>query len=477
MKLPVLPALPRVSLQSFPGEGAVDYVTARVGRKARVLASPPVGSDLRPIFGERGLPLIGVTLNVLRHGEDEGRAMSAKYGDVYWSRAFGTTVVWAVGPDAVQEVLTNKGKVYSQSGWVYFIGPFFTRGLMLLDGQEHLLQRRVMQEAFTRPRLESYLSQMQSVVDATLPTWAVDEPILMFPAIKKTSLDIATAVFMGASPSDESQHLIDAFLDTVRAGTGLIRFEVPGLPGLAWNRGLRGRKILEDYFRALIPAKRSSEDQDLFAVLCRVESDEGVRFTDEDVVNHMIFLMMAAHDTSTITATSMVYYMAKHPEWQERARAESIALSGTPLDLGAIEKLETLDLIFKEAMRLVAPVPAMVRRTTEDTDRVGHYVPAGTIVSVFPVATHLLDELWTKPDDFDPTRFAEPRLEQKAHRFGSVPFGGGAHKCIGMVFGGAEVKLLVHEMLLRYTFEVPTDYELEWDQTSLAMPTDVGHER
>jgi cytochrome P450 len=53
-----------------------------------------------------------------------------------------------------------------------------------------------------------------------------------------------------------------------------------------------------------------------------------------------------------------------------------------------------------------------------------------------------------------------------------VPFGGGAHKCIGMVFGGAEVKLLVHEMLLRYTFEVPTDYELEWDQTSLAMPTD-----
>ena len=89
-----------------------------------------------------------------------------------------------------------------------------------------------------------------------------------------------------------------------------------------WNKGLAGRRKLEAYFRELIPAKRASDHEDLFAALTKIETDDGFRFSDEDVVNHMIFLMMAAHDTSTITATAITYYLAKHPEWQEKARAE-----------------------------------------------------------------------------------------------------------------------------------------------------------
>lgn len=454
------------------GFGLLDSLTERIGTAGEPLAEPPPGSGLKPVMGERGLPGLGKTVEVILHGQESALGYYAKYGPVTWSNAFGTRIVWAVGPDAVQEVLTNRSKSFSQSGWEYFLGPFFTRGLMLLDGQEHLMHRRIMQVAFTRTRIVAYQDQVQAVIDATLPGWSTDGPMLMYPAIKNISLEIATRIFMGAEPSAESQALVEAFEDVVRAGTGYIRRGVP-LLRTRWNRGLTGRQKLEKYFRDLIPAKRASFDDDLFAALCRVETEEGEKFTDDDIVNHMIFLMMAAHDTSTITATAMVYYLAKYPEWQDKCRAESVALGDHgQIQVDDLEALEALELIFKEAMRLVAPVPAMVRKTTADVDLVGHYVPSGTIVSVAPGATHELGDFWINAQDFDPLRHQEPRNEHKQHRFGYVPFGGGAHKCIRMAFGSAEVKALVHKMLLRYRFEIPADYEIQWDHTSLVVPTD-----
>jgi len=461
----------KATLLHFPGDGLLDATQSRIGTTPVALAEPPPGSGLEPVMGERGLPLIGKSLEMIREGEQASRRFQAKYGDVFWSRAFGTNMVFAVGADAVQVILQNKGKVFSQDGWVYFIGPFFTRGLMLLDGEEHHLHRRIMQEAFTRPRLEAYQTQVQDIIDRTVPSWPTGQPMAMYPAVKQMSLDVATEVFMGAEPSDETHALTEAFIDTVRAGTGLIRTEVP-LLRTRWNKGLAGRRKLDAYFRRLIPAKRASQDTDLFAALCHIESADGLKFSDDDVVNHMIFLMMAAHDTSTITATAMAYYLAKHPEWQEKARAESLALGTARPTIDELDSLATLDLVFKEAMRLVAPVPALVRRATEDTELLGRFVPKGAIINVVPGALHLLGDHWVNADEFDPLRYTEPRDEHKAHRFGYVPFGGGAHKCVGMAFGTNEVKALLHTMLTTYKFEVPADYEIEWDHTSLVVPTD-----
>ena len=463
--------LKKPTLLHFPGDRLLSAAGERIGTKGVALAEPPAGSGLRPIMGERGLPVVGKTLEMIREGWDSSPVMFEKYGEVFWVRAFGTRVALAIGPDAAQEVLQNKHKVWSQSGWEYFIGPFFTRGLMLLDGQEHLLHRRIMQEAFTRPRLEAYQGRIEAIIARTVPSWPTDEPMLMYPAVKSLSLDVATEIFMGTAPDGETQGLTQAFIDTVRAGTGLVRTRVPVLK-TRWNKGLDGRQVLDAYFRKQIPAKRASTDDDLFAALCHVETDDGMKFSDDDIVNHMIFLMMAAHDTSTITATGMSYYFAKHPEWQEKARAESLALGTATPTIDELESLTTLDLVFKEAMRLVAPVPALVRRATEDTELVGRYVPKGTMVVVAPGAIHTVGDHWVNVSDFDPLRHAEPRNEHKIHRYGYIPFGGGAHKCIGMAFGTNEVKALMHAVLTTYELEIPDDYEIEWDHTSLVMPTD-----
>ena len=459
------------SLQHFPGDQALGRLTERYGVAARPLAEPPAGSGWEPIMGEPGLPVIGKTVKMLREGQANTVEFYEKYGTVFWVGSFGQKMVYVLGAEEAQQVLTNKAKVWSQSGWEFFIGPFFNRGLMLLDGQEHLLHRRIMQEAFTRPRLEAYLTQINVLIDETVPAFPSDEPILMFPAVSRSHWTSPRRCSWGPSTARRPTSSPRAFIDTVRAGTGFVRAGVPGMPFLRWNKGLSGRKVLEDYFRPLIAAKRASSDTDLFAVLTHVETEDGHRFSDDDIVNHMIFLMMAAHDTSTITASTMAYYLAKNPEWQVRARAESHTVGDGPVDLGMLEKLETLDLVFKEAMRLVARClpscvgPPRTPRSAESSCR-----PAPSSAS-FPGDPHPSRPLGS-PDDFEPERFTEPRSEDKAHRFQSVPFGGGAHKCIGMAFGTAEVKALLHKMLLEYTFEVPTDYEVEWDYTSLVVPTD-----
>ncbi|RZS34405.1 cytochrome P450 [Herbihabitans rhizosphaerae] len=436
--------------------------------RPRVLADPPPGSGLRPVVGDVGLPFLGHSLEMLRIGLPYVHSRHQEYGEVTWSRGFGANTVSAIGGDAVQEVLANKDKAFSQRGWEYFIGPFFRRGLMLLDFGEHLHHRRIMQQAFTRPRLSGYLGGIASLARQRIADWPAGEAFEVFPAVKTLSLDIATEVFMGHEGED-TVRLTDAFVDTVRAGTAILRAPVPG--GRWWS-GLRGREVLERYFRAEIPGKRAGAGEDLFSALCHSESEDGHTFTDDDVVNHMIFLMMAAHDTSTITTTAAMYYLALHPEWQDAVREESLAAGDEPLDVDGVESLRALDLVVREALRLVAPVPWLLRKTVADTQLCGYYVPADTLVTIYPGINHLLPEYWTHPEWFDPERFSEERREDKSHRYAWMPFGGGVHKCIGMMFGTLEVKTLLHELVRRYTWSVPPGYRVRWDPMALPRPVD-----
>ena len=467
------PQVRRPTLRDFPGDDLALGLMDRIGADARPLAAPPAGSGLAPVMGQPGLRYVGTTLQMLRSGMGGSvAARRERFGPVFWAWSFGRRTVTVASPEGAKQVLTTKARSYSQSGWAYFIGEFFNRGLMLLDGQEHLLHRRIMQEAFTRPRLESYAATFTEQIAHEVAGFPTDAPFLLSPAIRDLSLGVASTVFMGADQHD-ADHLTTAFVDAVRAGTGLVRTKVPGMGFLRWNKGLAGRAVLEDYFRERIPAKRRAEDEtDLFSALCHVTTDDGESFSDDDIVNHMIFLMMAAHDTTTITATAVAYYLAKHPELQERARAESEALRGQPLTLEALDTLSIIELVFFEAMRLVAPVPGLIRETVEDTDVLGHYIPRGTLVAVIPDGVHRAPEAWTDVEEFDIDRFLEPRQEQKSHRFAHLPFGGGAHKCIGMAFGTAEVRTIIHNLLLNHRIEIPDDYVLEWDHTSLVVPVD-----
>ncbi|MET8776696.1 cytochrome P450 [Nocardia sp. NPDC004654] len=430
----------------------------RYPTRVRPLAEPPADSGLRPTLGDFGPPGIGYTLHTLADPIEFARSRFERFGPVQWMGVLGRPVVTVGSPEAFEVVMLDRDKVFSaQRGWEWLIGPFFRGGLLLRDFDEHLFHRRIMQQAFTRPRLVGYLELTTPLLRDGIQKWrpATDFPV--YSAIKKLLLRQATEVFAGAVLGSEGTKLEHAFEDAVHGGTALVRAD---LPGGVWARGLRGRRVLEEYFRRELPVKRAGRGNDLFSVLCRASTVEGHTFTDDEVVQHMIFVMMAAHDTSTIASAMLVHELGRHPDWQERLRAESLALGKDSLDYDDLDRLPALDMAFKEALRMYAPVAQQARETLRDTDILGHYVPKGTLIMCGPYTMMRTDEFWRDPAAFDPERFAPERREDKAHRFAWSPFGGGAHKCIGLYFGGMTVKAVLHQMLLRYRWTVPADYQV-----------------
>ncbi|MGH8458319.1 MAG: cytochrome P450, partial [Nevskiales bacterium] len=393
----------------------------------------------------------------------------ARYGEVSWTKAFGERFIGLLGPDANQFVYQNRGDLFASSGWEFFLANFFHRGLMLLDFDEHRMHRRIMQAAFQREALEGYLALMNPGIESGLAGWQTGEKFKVFDHLKALTLDLASEAFIGHAPGPEAAKLNKAFLDTVRAPTDIIRYP---LPFTRWRRGVIGRRVLEEFFRARLPAKRASTDADLFARLCHARTEEGEQFSDDDVISHIIFVLMAAHDTSTITLTNMIYHLARQPVWQERLREESRALGKTALDYDDLSKLTGMTLVMKEALRLCAPVPAMPRRSVRECEFKGFRIPAGHLIQVSPWFSHTMPEYWTEPLCFDPERFSESRAEDRQHPFLWIPFGGGAHKCIGLHFGEMEVKAVLHQLLLRYRWSVPEGYVMKQDFTSLPIPKD-----
>ncbi|HWU32513.1 MAG TPA: cytochrome P450 [Marmoricola sp.] len=394
------------------------------------------------------------------------------YGPVAPLNMTGELGVMLLGPDAVGAVLQNRDKAFASGpGWSKVVGPFFTGGLMLTDFEEHHRHRRIMQEAFTRDRLARYTQAMQPAIEAGMAGWGDEPSFQSYWRTKQLALDIAAQIFMGGA-DDTTQEEMDrvnrAFIDCVQAASGIVRANVPFT---RWGRAYRGRAVLEDFLRHYLPQKRAHETEDMFSVLCHIATEDGERFSDDDVINHMVFLMMAAHDTSTITTTTILRLLGQHPDWQQRCRQESLALGDLP-SMEEIEGLRSIDLVMKEALRLHAPVPVLMRRTIKETVVEGVRIPADTDAVVAMQFSHTMDRYWTNPSDFDPERFTEERHEDRSHRFAWTPFGGGVHKCIGLYFGGLEVKSIVHRLLRTYEWHIPSTYVVPIDNHSSPFPKD-----
>ncbi|MGZ4451866.1 MAG: cytochrome P450 [Nocardioides sp.] len=419
---------------------------------------------------DKGLPFLGRAFDYAKDPDALMRHQWETYGPVSPFNALNEMRVMVLGPDAIAEVFANKDRAFA-NGWEKIVGPFFHRGLMLIDFDEHKGHRRIMQEAFTRPRLDAYTRAMQPAIAKGLEAWGDGGDIKSYWKLKQLTLDIAADIFMGGA-ADTSQAEMDkvnkAFIACVQAAAGIVRGDVPGT---RWGKAYKGRKVLEEFLKHYLPAKRATATDDFFSVLCHVEDEDGERFDDQAVIDHMIFLMMAAHDTSTITTSTMLQLLGQHPEWQDRCRAESMALGDQPT-MEEVEGLAALDLVMKEALRLNPPVPAIARKTVKDTVVQGVRIPAETDVFVGVKLSHILEDYWTNPMVFDPERFSEARREDKSHRLAWEPFGGGVHKCIGLYFAGIEVKSIMHRLLRTYRWTVAPGYQPPMDNHSLPFPKD-----
>jgi cytochrome P450 len=377
--------------------------------------------------------------------------------------------VFLFGPDANRAVLLDRdGILSSREPWMLIMGTIFPNGLLLRDGAEHRHHRKIMHETFKRPVLREYVERMNPAIHGNLARWPGGGRLHAFDAFKALTLDIAASIFVGVDLGRESRRMNEAFEAMVAAAMPGPRFPFFG----RHHRGVVGRRFMLELLGGMLEKKRGDAGGDLFSRLCRARSETGEFFSDADVLDHMVFLMMAAHDTTTSTLTSLTWELAKHPEWQERIREESFALGEPFPDFDALDRLDSLTFAMQETLRRYPPLPVIPRTTLRDFEWEGYRIPAGTMVVVSPIHTHYMPEWWDAPERFDPERFGPARAEHERHTHSWIPFGGGTHMCIGRRFAEAQVRLVAHQLVRRYRWSVPAGYQMPVQQAPISKPVD-----
>ncbi len=427
-------------------------------------------SDTDNIPGEDGWPIIGNTFKMLADPHAFAAGMHAKYGPIYRNRAFGGRAVSLLGPDANELVMFDRDKVFSsEQGWGVVLNQLFPRGLMLMDFDEHRVHRKTLSIAFKPEPMKLYADALNNGIAARIAQWK-GTSFDFYPAIKKLTLDLAAVSFLGLPWGPEADKVNQAFVDMVQASVAVIRRP---LPGTKMGRGVAGRKFLLDYFGKEVPKRRASDAQDMFSQICRATDDDGKLLSDDEIIDHMNFLMMAAHDTITSSATVMTMLLGQHPEWQEKLRAEmnGIGVNGDMLPYEKLNDLVLTDYAFKESLRLIPPVPSIPRRAIKDFTFNGYTIKAGTGVNINPAWTHRLAEYWPEPTKFDPMRF-EPAQVKARHKYAWVPFGGGAHMCLGLHFAYMQIKILMWHMLRSGTIMLPPGSGDKWQAWPIPQPKD-----
>lgn len=421
---------------------------------------------------DKGLPLVGYTLHFMHDTLDLTFRLQRRNGNVFRTRQF-LDVVTLLGPDAAQFVLQDRDDRFSSAdGWAFFVGKLFEGAIMAMDDPRHRIERRIMQQAFKKPALSSYVEKMAPYMTERLSRWDASDRFLVFPHVKKLTLDLAAPVFMGIELGPEADRLNEAFLHMAEASLGFVRYPVPGTK---MHKGMKGREYMIRVLGGMIPQKRALETPDLFSQMCHARSENGDVFTDEQVINHMIFMMLGAHDTTTSTLCTMIYALGKNPEWQDRLRENSLKLAAEGLPRLGYEDLDRVDEIswcMKEALRMYPPLPIIPRMCTRDGEFGGYRIKAGQLVNISPIHTHYMGEYWKDPFTFDPERFSPERAEHKQHMFQWIPFGGGAHMCLGQHFADLQVRCLMHQILQRFRWTVPEDYRMPYQLVPIAKPRD-----
>lgn len=422
------------------------------------------------IPGNDGWPFFGHSFQVMLNIRGLFQRMYERYGTVFRLNILFDRSVVFLGPHAAETVLVDHDKNFpSANAYRKVFGDFYSQCILLRDFEDHAYVRQLLLPAFKGSAMTEYLQRMNPIITKAVNQWPAQRDFPFFTASKELSLNLSAAVFLGLDFGPHTQQVNKALESFLRATLAIIRKPVPGL---SYAKGIKARQFLTEYLRGVIPHKRRQPSFDMLSQLCHAKAEDGSQLSDDEIIEHMIFMLIAAHDSTTSALTSMVYLLAKHPEWQERLRTESLGLAADCVSYAELGKLKSAGLVLKETLRLQPPILMVARQALRACEIEGVRIPAKTTVWVCPDFTHHMPEWWTNPDTFDPERFNEERAEHKGHRFAYMPFGGGAHMCIGFHLAEMQLKAVLHQLLLKYRLLLPKDYEAKYQLLPIPKPKD-----
>ncbi|MGM1065215.1 cytochrome P450 [Saccharothrix sp. Mg75] len=417
------------------------------------------------------LPLLGHSLEMLRKRHaftsslrDHGEVVRVDLGKVQ--------TYFVTSPRLAHQVLVTDGARFRKGAMFDKFQPYLGNGLLLSNGPFHLRQRRLVQPAFHRERLERYTGVMAGAAAALTASWRPGGVRV----VERDMQELAAAVVGEALFSTE---LGAAAVAEVRRSVftvikqGMVRALSPSfvealpLPGnREFDRAVaRMRAVVVDVIAAW--RVEGVDRGDLLSTLLLARDDSGDGMTDEQVHDEVLTLLTAGVETTALALAWAFHEVARHPAVEERLLAEvDDVLGGRPPAFADVGRLVLTGRVVDEVLRLY-PVWVLMRRATAPVDLAGVAVRPGTEVIVSPHALHHDPAVFPDPHRFDPDRWATADVP----RGGYVPFGAGARQCLGNAFARTEVVVTLATVLARWRLAPVPGRPVRTRFTSAAYPS------
>lgn len=421
-------------------------------RRGRIVASEG-NQSLREVPGTNGFPLIGDLPRLLPNPLPFVQRLHAQFGNVFHAHfALNRKSLFVLGPEATEQVLVKQARSFSnrlgyadQSG---YLGP---EGILFRDGSAHADLRRAINPAFAPVQLQQYVSSMDDEIYGQIEHWQSGASSSFVQDVNLMTIRVAARTLLGVELEEETREVNRHVINLLRSMASI----APPVPGTQKWRGLQSRAWVQQFFRRRINQRRNTPGRDVFSCLCALKPS----LSDDVVIDNMIGILAASYETTASAISMMACALASKPEWQEQLREELGSASGD-MSAETIRNCERATWVFKESLRLYSPISFFPRRTVEEVELEGYTIPANTAVLIAPRFVHHMPSIYPAPETFDPARFSPQRREDQAHSFAWIPFGKGAHACIGMHFAKLEILVFFARMLKRFRIE-PTDETLK----------------
>ncbi len=376
-------------------------------------------------------------------------ACRRRYGDVFTIRFPGAPPIVALAhPDAVKQAFTGGADELHAGESNAQLGPLLGwRSLLLLDGERHLEERRLLMPPFHGERMQAYADVMREVTERAIARWPRVRPFRFHAEMQAITLDVILHAVFGFSEGAEYERLRGRLRALVEVAANplwlmpALRVELGGLS--PWARLLAARRDVERILVAEFARRRAQPDperSDVLSMLLEARYEDGRAMTDEELVDEMITLLLAGHETTATALAWTMHHVLRDPAVLGRIRAELDAvLAGRPLAAEHLPRLEYLDAVIKEGLRISPVLDDVGRLVKKPLTIAGWHIPAGVAVAPQIALVHHREDLWPEPGRFDPTRF----LGARTNPYTFFPFGGGVRRCLGMTFALYEMRVVL----------------------------------
>jgi cytochrome P450 family 135 len=374
-------------------------------------------------------------------------ACRRRYGDVVTFRSlFDPCFVMVFDPELAKRVFRGPPERLRAGEANAVLGPVVgSRSVLLLDGAEHLRERRLLLPPFHGERMRAYETVMREAADRAIDSWPVGRPFALLPSMRSLTLDVILRAVFGVQEGprlEELKRRIRAMIDPTATRLGVLLLALTGgrAGSGAGRQFAERRRQVDELIYEEIESRRDAPDleqrEDVFSMLLLARDEDGEAMTDRELRDELVTLLVAGHET---TATGLAWAfesLLRNPPVLERLRASL-----------ADGDREYLEAVVKESLRLRPVIAGVGRVVREEPFELGGYlVPPGIEINPSIAAIHRRPDHYREPRAFRPERFLG---DGAPDTYTWLPFGGGIRRCLGASFASFEMAVVIRRVLER----------------------------